>query len=292
MTRYLIRRTLLMIPVLVAASLLVFLAVHLSPGDPVDLIAGPLASEEIRQQVRVRLGLDKSLPQQYFIYIAHIAQGDLGRSVLSRQPVAELVRIKLPITLELGIAAFLVTYLVAVPLGVIAALHRNSLTDYVSMILALLGVSMPSFWFALILIYVFAVALGWFPPTGYGGLRYLILPAVALGLPRVGRVARMMRSSMLEVIGQDYIRTARAKGLPERTVVLVHAVRNALLPILSLMGLDLGYVLGGSVVIENVFARSGVGDMMLKAIYSRDFPVLQGAMLILTAAIVVGNIIA
>jgi ABC-type dipeptide/oligopeptide/nickel transport system permease component len=184
------------------------------------------------------------------------------------------------------------TYLLAIPLGVIAALNRNSFSDWFTMILALIGVSMPGFWLALILIYTFAVYLRWLPPTGYSGLKYLILPALALGLPRVGQVARITRSSMLEVVGQDYMRTARAKGLAEWVVVVRHALRNALIPVISLVGLDLGYIIGGAVVIESIFARTGVGDMMVRAIYSRDFPVLQGCMFVLTVAIILGNIIA
>ncbi len=292
MTEYLVKRSLLMIPVLIAASLFIFLTLHFSPGDPVDVICGPLAPEEIRQRTRQKLGLDKPLPVQFVIYMSHLVQGDLGRSVLSKRDVGEMVLEKLPVTVELGVMAFIITYLLAIPFGMVAALNRNSFLDYASMIAALLGVSMPGFWFGLILIYLFAVGLRWLPPTGHGGLSYLILPALALGLPRVGRVARLMRSSMLEVIGEDYIRTARAKGLSERLVILAHALRNALIPVISFMGLDLGWILGGSVVIENVFARAGAGDMMLRAIYSRDFPVLQGCMLILTAAIIIGNLIA
>mgnify|MGYP000408211176 CR=1 FL=1 len=292
MTTYLIRRFLLAIPVLIITALLVFLALHLSPGDPVDVIVGPIAPEAVRERVRTQLGLDRPLPVQFVVYMSHVARGDLGQSILSRRPVAEMIREKLPVTVELGVAAFTVTYLLAIPLGTLAALKRNSFLDWFSMILALLGVSTPGFWLALLLIYTFAVHLKLLPPTGYGSLEHLILPTLALGLPRVGQVARITRSSLLEVVGQDYIRTARAKGLAERTVVIVHALRNALIPIISLMGLDLGYIVGGSVVIESVFARAGVGAMMLGAIYSRDFPVLQGCMFVLAVAIVLGNILA
>jgi ABC-type dipeptide/oligopeptide/nickel transport system permease component len=199
---------------------------------------------------------------------------------------------KLPVTAELGVAAFAIAYLLSIPLGAIAALNRNSFFDWSSMIVALIGVSMPGFWLGLILMFAFAVRFKWFPPTGHASLKHLVLPALALGLPRVGRIARITRSSLLEVIDQDYIRTARAKGLRERAVVIRHAMRNSLIPIISLMGLDLGYIIGGSVVIEHVFARTGIGDMMLRAIYSRDFPVLQGSMFVLALAIILGNIIA
>ena len=292
MTAYLIKRFLLAIPVLLVTSLLVFLALHLSPGDPVDVIAGPLAPQAVRDRIRTQLGLDKPLPIQFIIYMSNVARGDLGDSILNHRPVREMIATKLPITAELGLAAFALTYLLAIPLGVIAALNRNSFSDWFTMILALIGVSMPGFWLALILIYTFAVYLRWLPPTGYAGLKYLILPALALGLPRVGQVARITRSSMLEVVGQDYMRTARAKGLAEWVVVVRHALRNALIPVISLVGLDLGYIIGGTVVIESIFARTGIGDMMVRAIYSRDFPVLQGCMFVLTVAIILGNIIA
>lgn len=292
MTAYIIKRSLLAVPVLIITALLVFLALHLSPGDPVDVIVGPIAPQHIRDRVRTQLGLDKPLPVQFIIYMGNIVRGDLGQSILSKRPVSELIVQKLPITAELGLAAFIVAYLLSIPLGAIAALNRNSFFDWFTMVLALIGVSIPGFWLGLILIYTFAVNLKWLPPTGYDSLKHLIMPALALGLPRVGRIARITRSSLLEVIDQDYIRTARAKGLGERAVVLRHALRNSLIPIISLMGLDLGYIVGGSVVIESVFARAGIGDMMLRAIYSRDFPVLQGGMFVLALAIILGNIIA
>lgn len=292
MTTYLIKRFLFAIPVLLVTAILVFSALHLAGGDPVMLLVHPTAPDYVREAVRAKLGLDKPLPVQFVTYMSHVLRGDLGRSILSRQQVWDLILEKLPVTAELGVAAFAIAYLVAIPLGAIAALNRNSFFDWFSMILALIGVSMPGFWLGLILIFTFAVHFRWFPPTGHGGLKYLILPALALGLPRVGRIARITRSSLLEVVGQDYIRTARAKGLSERVTVLRHALRNSLIPIISLMGLDLGYIVGGAVVIEHVFARPGIGDMMLRAIYSRDFPVLQGCMFVLALAIILGNIIA
>jgi ABC-type dipeptide/oligopeptide/nickel transport system permease component len=272
--------------------LLVFAALHLAKGDPVDVIAGPLATEKVKAQIRSDLGLDKALPIQFALYLGQVARGNLGRSILSQRQVSEMIAEKLPITLQLGVAAFALTYLLAIPLGAFAALRRGSVGDWFTMIIALLGVSMPGFWLALILIYFFAVQLRVLPPTGYTSWEHLIMPTLALGLPRVGRVARITRSSILEVIGQDYIRTARAKGLPERLVITRHTLRNSLIPIISLMGLDMGYIVGGSVVIETIFARSGIGDMMIRSIYSRDFPVLQGCMFVLAIAIIVGNVIA
>ena len=292
MLSYLIRRVLLAIPVLLLTALLVFSALHLSGADPVMMLVPPIAPQETRDAIRAKLGLDKPLPVQFVVYMSNILRGDFGRSILSRRLVSELILEKLPVTVELGVASLALAYLLSIPLGTIAALKRNSFLDWSSMILALIGVSMAGFWLGLLLIYAFAVHLRWFPPTGHGTIRHLVLPALALGLPRVGRIARITRSSLLEVIEEDYIRTARAKGLAERAVVFRHALRNALIPIISLLGLDLGYIVGGSVVIENVFARPGIGDMMLRAIYSRDFPVLQGSMFILALAIILSNITA
>jgi peptide/nickel transport system permease protein len=292
MVSYLIRRSLLAIPVLLLTALLVFSALHLAGGDPVMMLVPAIAPQETRDAVRAKYGFDRPLPVQFVTYMSNVLRGDLGRSILSRRLVAELIVEKLPVTAELGVASLALAYLISIPLGTVAALNRNSFLDWSSMIVALIGVSMAGFWLGLLLIYAFAVHLRWFPPTGHGGLKYLVLPALALGLPRVGRMARITRSSLLEVVGHDYIRTARAKGLPERMVVLGHALRNALIPIISLMGLDLGYIVGGSVVIEHVFARPGIGDMMLRAIYSRDFPVLQGCMFVLALAIILSNIIA
>jgi peptide/nickel transport system permease protein len=292
MAKYFIKRILTAIPVLLVTAVLVFSALHLAGGDPVSVVVGPTAPQETREKVRKRLGLDKPLPIQFGIYMGNILRGDLGNSILNRRAVSEMIVEKLPITAELGVAAFALAYIIAIPLGIIAALNRNSIIDWVSMLIALIGVSMPGFWLGLILIYIFSLKLKMLPPTGYGEITQLILPALALGLPRTGRIARITRSTVLEVIGQDYIRTARAKGLSEWIVVLKHALRNAMLPIISLMGLDLGYIIGGSVVIENVFARNGIGNMMLGAISSRDFPVLQGSMFVLALAIIMSNIIA
>ena len=292
MAKYFIKRILTAIPVLLATAVLVFSALHLAGGDPVSVMVGPTAPQETRERVRKKMGFDKPLTVQFGIYMGNILRGDLGNSILNRKAVSEMIVEKLPITAELGVAAFALAYIIAIPLGIIAALNRNSIFDWVSMLVALIGVSMPGFWLGLILIFIFALKLRVLPPTGYGGIEKLILPALALGLPRMGRIARITRSTVLEVINQDYIRTARAKGLTEWVVVVKHALRNAMLPIISLMGLDLGYIIGGSVVIENVFARNGIGNMMLRAITSRDFPVLQGSMFVLALAIILSNILA
>lgn len=292
MASYLLKRLLAAVPVLFITMVLIFLALHLAGGDPTTTLLGPGAPMELREATRARLGLDKPIPVQFIVYMSNILRGDFGKSILSKQSVLKMIWDKLPITAELGASAFALAYLIAIPLGLIAALNRNKFIDWFSMILALIGVSMAGFWLGLILMYFFAGTLKWLPPTGHGDFKHLILPMLALGLPRVGRIARITRSSVIEVLAQDYIRTARAKGLRESTVVFIHALRNALIPIISLAGLDLGYIIGGSVVIESVFARPGIGFMMLKSIYSRDFPVLQGAMLVLAVAIILSNILA
>ena len=292
MTGYLLKRVLFAIPVLLLAAFLVFSALHFAGGDPVNLLLGPGASMEAREAMRARLGLDKPLLVQFWIYLSHVLRGDFGQSIISKSKVSDLIAEKLPVTLELGIAAFMIAYIAGIPLGVIAAVNRNKFLDWFSMILALIGVSMAGFWLGLVLMYVFGATLKWLPPTGSGGIKYLILPALALALPRVGKIARISRSSILEVFNQDYIRTARAKGLMESVVIGKHAFGNALIPIISLMGLDLGYIVGGAVVIEAVFARPGIGSLMLKSIYSRDFPVLQGCIFILAVAIILSNIFA
>jgi len=292
MTTYIIKRFLLAIPVLLLTAILVFSALHLAGGDPVMLLVPANAPASVREAVRAKFGFDKPLPVQFVTYMSHVLRGDLGRSLLSRRLVSELILEKLPVTAELGVAALSLAYLTAIPLGTIAAFKRDTFFDWFTMVLALIGVSMAGFWLGLILIFIFSLYLNLLPPTGHGTIEHLILPTLALGLPRVGRIARITRSSLLEVIDMDYIRTARSKGLTERIVVFKHALRNALIPIISLLGLDLGYIIGGSVVIEHVFARPGLGDMTLRAIYSRDFPVLQGCMFILAFAIILGNIIA
>jgi len=292
MAKYFFKRILTAIPVLLVTAVLVFSALHFAGGDPVSVMVGPTAPQETRDRVRKKMGFDKPLTVQFVIYMGNVLRGDLGNSILNRKAVSEMIVEKLPVTAELGIAAFTLAYAIAIPLGIIAALNRNSIFDWLSMVVSLIGVSMPGFWLGLILIFIFALKLRALPPTGYGEFNQLILPALALGLPRMGRIARITRSTVLEVIGQDYIRTAHAKGLTEWVVVLKHALRNAMIPIISLMGLDLGYIIGGSVVIENVFARNGIGNMMLGAITSRDFPVLQGSMFVLALAIILSNILA
>lgn len=281
-----------MIPVLIGATIVVFLMLHLAPGDPVHLIVGPGVSPEIYDQIYHNLGLDQPKIVQYFRFLGNVVRGDLGTSILQRRPVLEIIWQRLPVTLELSIAALIISFVIAIPAGVIAAVKRNTLTDYTCMTGALIGMSMPTFWFGLLLLYFFAYKGGYFPVSGYGTWQHLVLPAFTMGLTDAAVTARMTRSSMLEVIRQDYIRTARSKGLSERVIIYQHALKNALIPIITLLGLRIGWILGGSVILEKVFTRPGLGSLMVDAIFARDYPLVQGSLLILTFFIILGNILA
>ena len=281
-----------MIPVLFGLTIIIFMILHLAPGDPVDLIVGPNATPEVYENIRRSLGLDQPLLTQYFVFIRNLLKGDLGTSILQQRPVIDMLIQRLPVTLEVGLWALVVSFAIAIPIGILAAVHRNSKLDYAAMSFALVGISMPTFWFGLILLYIFAFRLGWFPVSGYGTWQHLILPVIAVGFTDAAVTARMVRSSMLEVIGQDYIRTARAKGLKEGKVINKHALKNALIPIITLLGMRIGWIVGGSVTLEIVFNRPGIGRLMVDAIFARDYPVVQGAMLALTAFILLGNLLA
>lgn len=291
MMKYLIKRLLFMIPVLLLLSIIVFVVAQLTPGSPVDLIAGPTATQEVRDRIAAELGLDQPLPVQYLKWLSRVIRGDLGRSIVSGRPVWSLIRQALPVTVELGLAAWLLAYVVAIPIGVIAAVRRHTAWDNISMFLAIIGVTVPDFWLSLILILVFAATLKWFPIAGYGGIEYLVLPALALGAGRMAVLARTVRASMLDVLDSDHVRTARAKGLSEPLVVIRHAFRNALLPLVSLGGLQLGYLVGGAVVVEMIFARPGIGRLIVKSIGAGDFPIVQGAVLILGLSILAANLL-
>jgi peptide/nickel transport system permease protein len=278
---YIRRRLLRAVPVVVGVMTLVFFMVHLLPGDPAEEIAsrGPGLSPEAIQGIRVRLGLDKPLYQQYLDFVTNTAQGDLGRSIIKNRPVSTMIREQLPATVKLTVAGMLAAILIGVPLGIVAAVRQNSWVDSASMTVALLGVAMPSFWLGLLLIWLFAVRLNWVPVIGGTGLRGLILPAFTLGFSAAAIIARLVRSSMLEVLRQEYMTTARAKGLKGNTVILRHGLRNALIPVVTIVGLQFGNLLGGAVVIETVFARQGIGRLAIDAILAKDFPVIQGTVL-------------
>jgi peptide/nickel transport system permease protein len=282
----------MMVPVVIGMTVIVFLLLHLSPGDPVDLIAGPRATPEVIENIKIRLGLDKPLIVQYFKFLFNLLRGDLGTSILQQRPVVTIIKETLPVTLELGLASIIISFVIAIPLGIMAAVHRNTWKDYASMSGALIAMSVPTFWLGLLLIYFFAYKLRWFPISGYGTWKHLVLPLMAISFTGVAVTARMVRSSMLEVIRQDYIRTARSKGLAEKVVINGHALKNALIPVVTMLGLRIGWIIGGSVIIEIVFARPGLGRLMINAIYARDYPIVQGAMVVLTSSIIIGNMIA
>jgi len=319
MGRYLVKRSLGLILVLLGVSLLVFGFVRLIPGDPAVVMLGERATPDSIERVRAQLGLDKPVYEQYLIFVANALRGDLGTSVLRQEPVTREIIRRFPATIELAFGAMIFATFLGVPLGILSAVKRNSWFDASSMIVALTGVSMPIFWLGLMLIFLFAVMLHWLPSGArldanaqyepitnlvlldsllqanlalFGqGLRHLILPALALGTIPMAIIARMTRSSMLEVLNQDYVRTARAKGLKERSVILNHALRNALLPVITVVGLQVGILLSGAILTETVFSWPGIGRWLVDAINARDYPIVQGVTLTIAVIFVVINLI-
>ncbi|MCL0034918.1 ABC transporter permease [Dehalococcoidia bacterium] len=291
MWQYILRRLILTIPVLIGVSLLVFAMVRLVPGCPAVAIAGVHATPEFVEQVRRDLGLDKPLHTQYFIFMGNLLRGDLGVSTRTGRAAATEIWDKFPNTVELAMASMLVASVIGIIAGVISATRQHSIFDNGSMLVALFGVSVPVFWLGLMLMLLFAVMLDWLPAGGRGGtIEYLILPAITLGTASAAIIARMTRSSMLEVLHQDFITTARAKGLRERIVTYKHALKNALIPVVTIIGLQSGILLGGAVLTETVFAWPGVGRLMVDSIMARDFPVVQGAVLLFAVCFVFINL--
>ncbi|MFB5545980.1 nickel ABC transporter permease [Bacillus cereus] len=291
MLMFIFRRILQLIPVLFGVVFVVFLIMQMVPGDPALLIAGEGASKETVEQIRHQLGLDKPFIMQYFSYIGNILQGDFGVSIRSNRPVLDEVLIRLPITIELALCSIVITVVIGMIAGIISATKQYSWTDVSIMIIALLGVSLPSFWFGLMLIFYFSVQIQIFPVSGWGTWMHMVLPALTLGASGAAIVARMTRSSMLDVIRQDYIRTARAKGVKERVVIYKHALRNALIPVITVVGLQFGALLGGTVLVESVFAINGLGRLIVDAIRMRDLLMLQGGVLIASVIFVLVNLI-
>jgi len=280
MARYLLRRVLLIPPTLLVVATLVFVIFRLVPGDPAQLVAGDSASADVVQSIRHQLGLDRPLIVQYGRYLADLARGNLGTSPVYGDRVASQVLGRLPASVLLACAAMIIASIVGVTAGVIAATHRSSWLDYLCTLGAVGGISFPGFWLGLMLIIIFAVTFRWFPVAGLHGPRSLVLPAVTLAVNQMAVIARMTRSSMVQVLDQDYIRTARAKGLRERLVLLRHALGNALIPTVTIAGLQFGYLLGGSVIIETVFAWPGVGRLLIDAIQTRDYATVQAVVLL------------
>jgi ABC-type dipeptide/oligopeptide/nickel transport system permease component len=287
--RYIVRRSLHSCLLLFGVSLVVFLLLHIVPGDPAIVLLGDQATPQRVAEVRRALGLDRPLAEQYWRFVSRAVQGDFGQSIRAMRPVLPYVVERLPATLELSAGALLISAGLGIPLGVLAATRRRSVWDRLALNLALLAQSAPNFWVGLILIAVFSVNLGVLPVSGRGGLRHLVLPSVTLAIFFIGLVVRLTRSGMLEVLSQDYVRTAWAKGMPERLVVFRHALKNALIPIVTVLGLQVGTLLGGAVVTETVFAWPGMGQLAVQAIYQRDYPVVQAIVLLLGGAFVLIN---
>lgn len=283
------RRLLLLVPTVLGVLTLVFFLVHLIPGDPVELMLGETASRADLGQLRADLGLDRPLGEQYARFIGGLSRFDLGRSFFYRKPVIEVIGGALPATALLAAAAMAVAVLVALPLGILAAIRRNSLTDRLTLVGSLVGISMPNFWLGPMLIILFSFRLGWLPVSGKEGAASLVLPALTLGTALAGILVRMTRASMLDVLGEDYLRTARAKGVRPLAVIARHALRNALLPVVTIVGLQFGALLSGAVITENVFAWPGVGTLLIQAITARDYPLVQGCVLVIALCYVAVN---
>lgn len=291
MGRFILARLLLLIPVLIGVSIASFSLLHLIPGDPAVILGGSQATEADLAGIRKEFGLNDPLPVQYVRYVTNALRGNLGISIRTREPVAEALVDHLAFTLRLTVIAVMISMIVGIGIGVAAAMRHNTWLDSALMVASLTGISIPGFWLGLLLLLVFAGILRWVPAGGDAGWRALILPAAVLGTGGAAQIARMTRASMLEVARQDYIRTLRANGLPESLVIYKHALRNALNPVLTVVGLEFGSLLGGAVVVETIFSLPGMGQLLINAIFSRDYPIVQSGMLLLSVAFVGVNLI-
>lgn len=298
MTGLIVRRCFQLILLLVGISFLVFMSMHLAPGDPATIIGGPTATQSDLDAIREDLGLNDPVLVQYGRYISGVLHGDLGFSYQTKQSVAEAIATRFPNTLNLAIASMIVAVIIGVVAGVISAIKQNSWFDVSSTVVALAGISIPNFWLGTMLILLFAVNLQWLPVAGLDapfwtveGMKQLLLPAITLGTGSAAMIARMSRSTMLEVIRSDYVRTARAKGVKEKAVIGIHALRNAMIPVITVIGLTFGGLLGGTIITEQVFAINGIGRLMIGAIAARDFPMVQGSVLLVATIFVVVNLI-
>lgn len=291
MHKYVLKRILLLIPVLLGVSLLVFAIMSLTPGDPAQLILGENAPKEAVLKLREEMGLNDPFFMQYFRFVKNAIMGDFGRSYTTGREVFGEIFARFPNTLILAVIGIIISVCIGIPIGIISATRQYSFLDSFSMVIALLGVSMPVFWLGLMLILTFSVKLGWLPSGGFDGLKSIILPAVTLGVGSAAIITRMTRSSMLEVIRQDYIRTARAKGVAEKVVINKHALKNALIPIITVVGLQFGHLLGGAVLTESVYSWPGVGRLMVDAIRQKDTPTVLAAVVFLAAAFSVVNLL-
>lgn len=288
---YLIRRLLSFIPTLMIVSIIVFSMLHLIPGDPAQTMLGLTATPEQIEIMKEKLGLDRPLPVQYWNFLTNALQGDFGRSITSGRPVVHEVKTRLQATVELGLVAALLATVLGISTGMISALRRGSWVDVASTLVAIFGISLPVYWLGLMLMLVFAVKLGWLPSVGRGEIRHVILPAITLGVYSTAVISRMTRSSIVDLLSQDFIRTARSKGLAERQVVFRHVMRNALIPVITVVGLQLGVLLSGAVVTESVFAWPGIGKLAVDAIKERDYPIVQALILLMSFIFLVVNLI-
>jgi len=297
--RYVAKRLLWAIPVLLGASFVSFIMIHLAPGDPARFILGERAGAEQIEQLRRQLGLNRPLHVQYLDFLSDALQGDLGQSIRSREQVTTMIMSRLPYTVQLAVSSLVVALSIALPTGIVGALRKGTGVDHTSRIVALLGISMPNFWLGLLLIFLVAVPTGWFPIFGMtlvtedpiAAVASTVLPALALGTALSALVMRLLRGGILDELGKPYVRTARAFGVRDSEVVYVHVLRNAVVPTLTIVGLQLGYLIGGSVIIETVFGIPGIGQMAVNAIFAQDFPVIQGVVLLVAVVFVVANLI-
>lgn len=289
---YVLRRSLLMIPIFFVVSVIIFSLIHIVPGNPIDNLMGPGMTKAHEQRLIQEYNLDKPVPVQYLIWLKNLFQGDLGRSIIEKRPVKDLLLHHLPYSLSLGLAAIAISFVLGVSMGIISAAFKNSVTDHLAMLTALFGVTIPAFWLGLILILIFAVWLNWFPVSGSGDLSHLVLPAVTVGLGGAGLIARITRVSMLEVASRDFIVMLHAKGLGKKAILLKHILRNALIPVITILGLRIGWILGGAVTVEIVFGRPGLGQLLITGLFRRDYPVIQGTMLLLAMGIILGTFLA
>ena len=290
MRSYILQRLLLAVPTVFGVITLVFLLIHLVPGDPVEVMLGETARAADKARLRHQLGLDRPLPLQYARYLRRLARADLGRSLHSGRPIRRMIVARYPATVELAGGALLVALLLAVPLGIIAAARRGSPIDALCRSIAVVAATMPNFWLGPLLILIFSIALEWTPVSGRGGIDHLILPAVTLGMGMAAVLTRMLRATLLDRLSDDYIRTARAKGVGSGRILLIHALRNAVLPVITILGLQAGALLAGAIITETIFAWPGIGRLTLLAIQTRDYPLVQGCILVIALTYVIVNL--
>ena len=294
MLKYILKRLLLVFVVVLGVTVVTFSAMQSAPGDPAEMIAVARYGEDLTQEeiewVRVTEGLDAPVYIQYLGWLGHILRLDLGKSLITYEDVLEEIQTRFPATLLLATSSLVLSLLIAVPTGIISAVRKNTIVDNACMTGALLGVSMPNFWLGLLLIWLFAVSLGLLPSFGYGSIKHLILPTITLGTSMAAITTRLTRSSMLDVLNQDYIVTAKAKGLDEKTILLRHALKNAMLPVITFVGLQLGFLLGGAVIVETIFAWPGIGRLLVDSIYARDFALVQGCVLFIAVIFALANL--